>query len=165
VSVEPAAERQGRLFCIQAGARRPFSYVRLNKPLLDRARQEAPRREITLTSLIEQGLGLALRTAARALRAKKHCPSGLCRGRRLEEVINGDAAIGVVPQVLSSMARICNLPRFIKQPNDLRETLAFCNAILECPNATLVVPQDRHWSIFQSLCVTSKATGDLVPDA
>lgn len=35
--------------------------VRLNKPLLERARQEARRRGITLTALIEQGLGLALR--------------------------------------------------------------------------------------------------------
>lgn len=35
--------------------------VRLNKPLLERARLEAARRGITLTALIEQGLGLALR--------------------------------------------------------------------------------------------------------
>jgi hypothetical protein len=35
--------------------------VRLNGPLLERARQEAARRGITLTALIEQGLGLALR--------------------------------------------------------------------------------------------------------
>lgn len=35
--------------------------VRLGKPLLERARQEATRRGITLTALIEHGLGLALR--------------------------------------------------------------------------------------------------------
>jgi hypothetical protein len=35
--------------------------VRLNAALLERARQEAARRGITLTALIEQGLGLALR--------------------------------------------------------------------------------------------------------
>jgi hypothetical protein len=35
--------------------------VRLSKPLLERARQEAARRGISLTALIEQGLGLALR--------------------------------------------------------------------------------------------------------
>jgi hypothetical protein len=35
--------------------------VRLGKPLLERARQEAVRRGITLTALIEQGLELALR--------------------------------------------------------------------------------------------------------
>jgi hypothetical protein len=35
--------------------------VRLNGSLLERARQEAARRGITLTALIEQGLSLALR--------------------------------------------------------------------------------------------------------
>jgi hypothetical protein len=39
--------------------------VRLSKPLLERARQEAHRRGITLTALIEQGLGLALRRPLR----------------------------------------------------------------------------------------------------
>jgi hypothetical protein len=34
--------------------------VRLNKPLLERARKEAARRGITLTALIEQGLRLGL---------------------------------------------------------------------------------------------------------
>ena len=85
--------------------------------------------------------------------------------RWLEEVINGEAAFGVAPQVLSSVVRICTHPRIFKQPSDLRETLAFCNVILECPNATLILPKDRHWSIFQTLCVTSKATGNLIADA
>lgn len=35
--------------------------VRLDESLLERARQEATRRGVTLTSLIEQGLRLALR--------------------------------------------------------------------------------------------------------
>ena len=35
--------------------------VRLNGALLERARREAARRGVTLTALIEQGLGLALR--------------------------------------------------------------------------------------------------------
>ena len=35
--------------------------IRLDEALLERARQEAERRGITLTSLIEQGLRLALR--------------------------------------------------------------------------------------------------------
>jgi hypothetical protein len=43
--------------------------VRLSKPLLERARQEAMRRGITLTALIEQGLGLALR---RPLKRSEH---------------------------------------------------------------------------------------------
>ena len=83
----------------------------------------------------------------------------------LEEVVNGVAAFGVAPQVLSSVVRVCTHPQIFKQPSDLRETLAFCNVILECPNATVILPQDRHWGIFQSLCIASRATGNLVADA
>jgi toxin-antitoxin system PIN domain toxin len=85
--------------------------------------------------------------------------------RWLGEVVNGVGAFGIAPQVLSSVVRICTHPRIFKQPSDLHETLAFCAVILECPNATLILPQERHWSIFQTLCVTSKATGNLVADA
>ncbi len=83
----------------------------------------------------------------------------------LSDVVNGAGAFAVAPQVLSTVVRICTHPRVFKQPSNLQEALAFCSAILECPNATLIVPQERHWSIFQALCITSKATGNLVADA
>lgn len=82
----------------------------------------------------------------------------------LGEIVNGVGAFGVAPQVLSSVAHICTHPRIFKQPSELKETLEFCTVILECPNATLILPQDRHRSIFQGLCVASKATGNLVAD-
>jgi hypothetical protein len=42
--------------------------VRLDEALLERARQEAARRGVTLTSLIEQGLQLVLRRPAKRSR-------------------------------------------------------------------------------------------------
>jgi len=83
----------------------------------------------------------------------------------LDEVVNGVEAYGIAPQVLSSLVRICTHPRIYKQPSDIGEALAFCNSLLEAPNATTITPQERHWSIFQALCNRSKATGNLVPDA
>ncbi len=83
----------------------------------------------------------------------------------LIELVNGDAAYGIAPQVLSSLARICTHPRIYREPSTIDEALAFCNVLLEAPNATVISPQDRHWSIFQTLCARSKATGNLVPDA
>jgi uncharacterized protein len=83
----------------------------------------------------------------------------------LAELVNGDAAYGIAPQVLSSLARICTHPRIYREPSPIEEALAFCNVLLEAPNATVISPQDRHWSIFQTLCTRSKATGNLVPDA
>jgi len=83
----------------------------------------------------------------------------------LDEVVNGVEAYGIAPQVLSSLVRICTHPRIYKQPSDIGEALAYCNSLLEAPNATTITPQERHWSIFQALCNRSKATGNLVPDA
>lgn len=54
--------------------------VRLEEALLERARQEAERRGVTLTSLIEQGLQLALRRplkrAKRSLMSLPECQAG-----------------------------------------------------------------------------------------
>jgi toxin-antitoxin system PIN domain toxin len=83
----------------------------------------------------------------------------------LSDLVNGIAAYGMAPQVLSSVIRICTHPRIYTQPSSLDEALAFCNVLLEAPNATQITPQERHWSIFKSLVTRSKATGNLVPDA
>jgi len=83
----------------------------------------------------------------------------------LGETVNGVAAYGIAPQVLSSVVRICTHPKIYKQPSDLKEALEFCSVLLESPNATVILPQERHWSIFQTLCIACKASGNLVQDA
>jgi toxin-antitoxin system PIN domain toxin len=83
----------------------------------------------------------------------------------LESVINGPAPYGVAPQVLASVVRICTHPRIFARPSSQREAFEFCNALFEQPNATVVTPGERHWSIFDELCRESRATGNLVQDA
>jgi predicted nucleic acid-binding protein len=60
----------------------------------------------------------------------------------LEDVINGPSGYGVSQQVLASVVRICGQP-----------------------NARIVIPGDRHWSIFGKLRLDAKSTGNLVKDA
>ena len=83
----------------------------------------------------------------------------------LESVINGAAAYGVSPQVLSGVVRVSTHPRIFARPNSAVDAFGFCRALLEQPNATVVTPGDRHWVIFEDLCRQSKATGNLVQDA
>ena len=83
----------------------------------------------------------------------------------LESVVNGPAAYGIAPQVLSGVVRICTHPRIFRRPSSRDETFAFCRALLEQPNATVTVPGSRHWTIFENLCGEVKATGNLVQDA
>jgi uncharacterized protein len=83
----------------------------------------------------------------------------------LQEVVNGDAAYGISPQVLSSVVRISTHPRIYAKPAKLDEALAFARVLLDQPNCSLVQPGARHWAIFESLCVASKVSGNLVQDA
>jgi len=85
--------------------------------------------------------------------------------RWLETVINGNAAYGVSAQVLSGVVRICTHRRMFARPSSLDDALQFCNAVRDQPNATVVAPGERHWSIFETLCRQSKAAGNLAQDA
>lgn len=83
----------------------------------------------------------------------------------LETAINGPSAYGLSPQVLSGVVRICTHPRIFARPSSLRDSLEFCRALREQPNASIVTPGERHWSIFERLCDDARATGNLVQDA
>lgn len=62
----------------------------------------------------------------------------------LESVINGSAAHGISPQVLSSVARVCTHPRIYAHPSAARDVPEFCQVLLEQPNATVVTPGERR---------------------
>jgi hypothetical protein len=47
-------------------------------------------------------------------------------------------------------------------PDDVFE---YCNVLLTAPNATVIVPGERHWPLFIKLCLDAKASGNLVQDA
>jgi toxin-antitoxin system PIN domain toxin len=83
----------------------------------------------------------------------------------LEEVVNGPATFGVAPHILSAVVRVCTHPRIFAVPNESAEVFEFTNALIGQPNATIVQPGDRHWSLFQQVCRDSQATGNLIPDA
>lgn len=83
----------------------------------------------------------------------------------LESVVNGPAVYGISPQVLSGVVRVCTHPRIFARPSSREDTFAFCRALRDQPNATLIMPGERHWSIFETLCGTSQAAGNLVQDA
>jgi predicted nucleic acid-binding protein len=46
-----------------------------------------------------------------------------------------------------------------------RDVLSLRSALLEQPNATIVVPGDRHWGIFESVCQQSRSIGNTANDA
>jgi uncharacterized protein len=83
----------------------------------------------------------------------------------LEQLVNGNAAFGISPHTLASLVRIGTHPGIYVNPSGLAETVAFCNAILEAPNCTVIQPRERHWSVFTDLCRRARVKGNLVQDA
>jgi uncharacterized protein len=83
----------------------------------------------------------------------------------LDEVVNGDEAYGISPQVLSSVVRIATHSRIYTNPSRLEEALSFARVLLEQPTCTVVQPGPRHFSLFEDLCRRAAATGNLVQDA
>jgi hypothetical protein len=83
----------------------------------------------------------------------------------LDGIINGDEAYGMSPQVLCSVARIATHPRVWASPSRIENALTFARVLLEQPHCTVVLPGERHFSIFEQLCRDAKATGNLVQDA
>ena len=88
----------------------------------------------------------------------------LCQ-KWLSSVINGESSFGMVTQILSSVIRITTHPKVFVNPSTMDEALRFCDTLLEQPHCVVVRPGERHWDIFQRLCLEAEARGNLVPDA
>jgi hypothetical protein len=88
----------------------------------------------------------------------------LCRSW-LGSVISGDSQFAVSPVALAAVVRITTNPRAFKTPSTLQEAFGFCDDILMQPHCQAVEPGDRHWSIFQRLCVDTDTRGARLTDA
>jgi uncharacterized protein len=66
---------------------------------------------------------------------------------------------------LSGFIRVATNPRVFDPPAPIEKALEFAAALRTQPNAVRVAPGDRHWSIFDALCRSSGARGNLVADA
>jgi toxin-antitoxin system PIN domain toxin len=83
----------------------------------------------------------------------------------LEGVVHGGGPYGVSPLALSALVRIATNPRGYRHPTPLVEAFAFCDSLLGRRNAMIVEPGERHWSIFQKLCLELAIHGPRVTDA
>lgn len=83
----------------------------------------------------------------------------------LEDVIGGDSAYGMSPQVLASVIRVATHPRIFAKPSRLKDVVAFADVVRDQPHCHLIQPGDRHWNIFTHLCEGAAATGNLIQDA
>ena len=83
----------------------------------------------------------------------------------LEDTVNGAEPFGISPQTLASLIRISTNRRIYPNPSSLAEALDFSATLLKAEHCTPIQPGRRHWAIFEDLCRTLKATGNLVQNA
>lgn len=98
-----------------------------------------------------------------ALRKDVH-QHDVCR-RWLDSVVAGNARFGISPLALAAVVRVTTQARIYKNPSTTEEAFGFCEDILGQPHCQVVEPGERHWEIFQHLCVGTDTRGPRVTDA
>jgi toxin-antitoxin system PIN domain toxin len=83
----------------------------------------------------------------------------------LEDAMNSQQAYGFSEHILSSFIRVVTHPRVFNPPSTPASAFAFANELRDQPNAIPIMPGNRHWSIFQQLCLSASSKGNLIPDA
>lgn len=85
--------------------------------------------------------------------------------RWLRARVDAREPFGISDVVLSGVLRVLTHPAVFRPPTPIEPAVAFAEYLRSQPNCILVTPGARHWEIFTSLCTTSRAKGNLVPDA
>jgi uncharacterized protein len=85
--------------------------------------------------------------------------------RWLDQIVSRRAPFGLSELVLSGFLRVVTHARVFDPPTPLDDALGFVDALRERSNCLIVRPQKRHWQLFVDLCRSSRARGNLIPDA
>ena len=83
----------------------------------------------------------------------------------LEAVLSGPELVRFAWLTLWAFLRICTNPRVFERPLATSEAEAAVSSWLVQPNAGILDPGDRHWSILSNLMREGQATGPLIMDA
>ena len=83
----------------------------------------------------------------------------------LRRLATGPSAFGISESVLSGFVRIVTNPQVFKVATPTEVALRFCQNLLDCPQACVLRPGARNWTIFRSLCQSGPLSGKLVADA
>ena len=83
----------------------------------------------------------------------------------LEDALSGSDMVRFTWVTLWAFLRISTHARVFEAPLSIGEAAAAVASWLERPNAGVIEPGDRHWSIFRQLVEKAQCTGPLVTDA
>jgi hypothetical protein len=96
---------------------------------------------------------------------RKDAPQHALCNSWLTRIVAGDARFGLSPLTLGAVVRVTTNTRSYADPSSLAEAFTYCDYLRGQPNCQLVEPGERHWDIFQRLCVETATRGPRVTDA
>lgn len=79
--------------------------------------------------------------------------------------VKADEPFGMSELVLFGFIRIVTNKRAFKTPTPLEQAFAFVSQLITHPRCVRLRAGERHWDIFEKLCVETGATGKLAADA
>jgi toxin-antitoxin system PIN domain toxin len=85
--------------------------------------------------------------------------------RWLEEQLSASDLFCFSWQTLTAFLRISTNPRAFPQPLSIKDAAEIVSQWLERPQAVILQPGERHWTIYSNLLTTGQASGPLVMDA
>ena len=83
----------------------------------------------------------------------------------LEESLSGKSSIGFAWSVITAFVRMGTNHRVFERPLTIAQATAIVDSWFSSPAAVMIHPGEQHWTIFQKLLTTGRATGNFVPDA
>jgi toxin-antitoxin system PIN domain toxin len=83
----------------------------------------------------------------------------------LDSVVAGSTRFGMSPLALGAVVRITTNLRTYEVPSTLEEAFGYCQDLLGQPHCQIMEPRDRHFEIFQRLCIETNTRGPRVTDA
>ena len=84
----------------------------------------------------------------------------------MRALINGPEPYAVADFAVLGMVRVVTDRRFYREvASTITDALAFADEIRNQPQAHVISPGPKFWSIFSNLCRQAEAGGKLVPDA
>lgn len=92
-------------------------------------------------------------------------PSHAVARKWLDELAASDSQFAISKLSLSAIVRITTNPKGVRNPASLEEAFGFCADLIDQPHCTVIEPGERHWDIFQRLCVETNTRGRNVTDA
>lgn len=83
----------------------------------------------------------------------------------LRSAYAGDEAFALSAPVILGLVRVLTHPRVFTPPDTHEQAWGFVRSLVSHPNAVLLNPGRAHLALFEDLCSSADARGDLVTDA